>query len=72
MTNPRRRSNPHLTLTDEYVETLKADEPPSYWSRLAYAGHFPEGVNGDDPRIKEILAQRYPTSADDPEDSGHV
>ena len=62
MTNPRRPSafGKRTTLTDDYVEVLKGDEPPSYWSRLAHEGRFPEGVNGDDPRIQEILAQRFP------------
>jgi len=69
MTNPRRQSNPYATLTDEYVETLKAeDDPRSFWLRLALAGEFPEGVNGDDPRIQEILTQRYPGGCDVPRD----
>jgi len=62
MTNPRRQSIDDVwaTLTDEYIETLKEDDPPSFWSRLARDGYFPEGVNGDDPRIQEILKQRFP------------
>lgn len=60
MTNPRRQSNPYATLTDEYVETLKADEPPGRWSQLARLSQFPDGVHGDDPRIQAILAARFP------------
>jgi hypothetical protein len=67
MTNPRRNSNPYATLTDEYLETLVEDNPPSYWSRLARDGYFPEGVDGTDPRIREVLEQRFPGAVAPPQ-----